>query len=211
MLIDWLLPPVCLGCGVLLRGRWDGELCRTCATTSPAFPPELQHADGIWAVAPYEGPLAQTLLRLKLHGDLAAAGPLGRWLARSLAWHTVPFDAIVPVPLHVRRRLARGFDQVELLLTHARRCGPPAAAPILRGVLIRQRSTQSQTRLAARDRAANVQDAFVVVQPSAVAGRTVLLVDDVTTTGATLRAARDALRRAGAARVVMLALLRTLA
>jgi ComF family protein len=211
MLIDWLLPPVCVGCGLLLRGRSDGELCRTCAATSTPFPPQLQYADGIWAVAPYEGPLAQALLRLKLHGDLAAAGPLGRWLSRSAAWQTSPVDAVVPVPLHARRRLTRGFDQVELLLAHARRRDPLAAGPILRGVLRRQRSTPSQTRLAARDRAANVRDAFVVVQASAVAGRTVLLVDDVTTTGATLRAARDALRGAGAARVVMLALLRTLA
>ena len=123
-----------------------------------------------------------------------------------------PNDLVIPVPLHWRRRFARGFDQsVELTrwaLVHARREG--ASVPALgRRVLARVRATQAQTELDAEARAANLAGAFVVRRPELVAGRRVVLIDDVTTTGATLRACMGALEHAGASCVHGLALLRT--
>lgn len=144
------------------------------------------------------------------------AGPLGRLLAQEPALLAspdgAPHDLVVPVPLHWRRRLVRGFDQSEELarwaLAHARRHGqePP---PLGHRVLARVRATAPQTDLDADARAANLAAAFEVRRPDLVEGRRVLLIDDVTTTGATARACLQALTDAGARSVLALTLLRT--
>ena len=102
-------------------------------------------------------------------------------------------DLVVPVPLHRRRRRARGFNQAEELARHL----GPRCQPVLR----RTRATPSQTDLPAADRHANVRNAFALRRRADVAGLTVLLVDDVSTTGATLQACARALRLAGAREV----------
>jgi ComF family protein len=157
------------------------------------------------------------VVALKFSGALALAGPLGRLLAmdpRLLADREGrPVELVVPVPLHWRRRLGRGFDQSEELarwaLHHATR-QRGFAPPLGRRVLRRSCATQPQTELDAREREANVEAAFVVPRPEQVRGRRVLVVDDVTTTGATARACATALLHAGAASVECLALLRAL-
>jgi ComF family protein len=99
-------------------------------------------------------------------------------------------DLVVPVPLHRRRRRARGFNQAEELARHL--------GLEWKNVLRRTRATSSQTDLPAARRHANVRNAFSLKRGHAVDGLTVLLVDDVSTTGATLNACAVALRRAGA-------------
>ncbi|EDM79226.1 ComF-related protein [Plesiocystis pacifica SIR-1] len=160
----------------------------------------------------YDGPLRRALLGLKFSARLALAGPLGRLLAedprlRSDASER-PWDLATAAPLHWRRRWRRGFDQSEELLRwalrHAR--GGPAFAPRL---LVRQRATPPQTRQdSALERAHNLRGSFRVRDAQAVAGRRVLVVDDVTTTGATLSACMAALVDAGAEAAGGLALLR---
>ncbi len=208
-----LFPPVCLGCNVLLRHDLPLALCSRCTPLQDRAPGA---GDGsIHASWSYDGPLGRAVVALKFEGALALAGPLGRLLAEEPdlleSPDGAPNDLVVPVPLHWRRKLARGFDQSEELarwaLVHARKSG--ANVPGLgHRVLARVRATQPQTDLDADARAANVADAFVVRRPELVAGRRIVVVDDVTTTGATVRACMHSLQQAGAKSVHALTLLR---
>jgi ComF family protein len=209
-----LFPPVCLGCNLLLRHDLPLALCTQCRPLQARLPDSERGAiQASWA---YDGPLHRAVVALKFEGALALAGPLGRLLAEEpellASEGGAPHDLIIPVPLHWRRRLARGFDQSEELarwaLVHARRRSSKVPA-LGHRVLARVRATKPQTDLDAQARAANLADAFLVRRPELVRGRQVLLVDDVTTTGATARACMQALARAGARSVHAMALLRT--
>lgn len=206
---SFILPDVCLSCGGLLAAPVVPALCPRCGAGVRALAPKERRLDEIDACFAYDGPLAAALHRFKYRGDAALAGPLGAAVAGAEIWGR-PWDAIVPVPLHVRRRLVRGYDHTLLLARAARRhlrAGPPVRARWL----LRTRATPPQASRPAAERPGNVEGAFAVRRPDAVAGRRILLLDDVTTTGATLRACRVALQQAGAASVGALALLRTLA
>lgn len=204
-----LLPPVCVGCRRLLRTDGDPFVCSACAPDHHPLDPDERRYDGIEAMFAYEGPVADAVARLKFAGDAAVAGPLGRLLATDPIWRR-GWDLVVPVPLHFSRALRRGFNQAQLLAHWAVRHAPTDAklAPRL---LSRTRPTPSQTELSAARRRTNVLGAFRVRRPRRVAEQRVLVLDDVTTTGATLSACITALRGAGARRVGGLALLRALA
>jgi ComF family protein len=132
------------------------------------------------------------------------AVPLARLLVRALP-REAAFDVIVPVPMHWRRRLERGFNQASLL---ANELGRYVGAPIASALRRPYRGTP-QASLSFADRRANLRGAsFTVSRPGAIAGRRVLLVDDVITTGATARACARALKSAGAAHVTVLTLAR---
>lgn len=212
-----IFPPVCLGCERLLRHDEPLALCTRCHPLQAKLPESLAEQGGVRALWSYDGPLSHAVVALKFSGALAGAGPLGRLLAcdpRLLAdRHGRATELVVPVPLHWRRRLARGFDQSEELarwaLHHVAR-SQGSAPPLARRVLGRVRSTLPQTELDAEDRAVNVRGAFEVRKPEQVRGRRVVVVDDVATTGATAAACRAALLGAGAASVDCLALLRAL-
>lgn len=212
MLLSLLFPPVCLGCGVLLRREASPTLplCRGCAREHVPLPSAAIVQDGIWAVHAYGGPLLRALGRLKFHGQPAWAGPLGAVLSTSPVLRH-GWDALVPVPLHPARLRGRGYNQAALLGRFARGWLPSPRPPLRPRWLARLRATAPQHRLPAAERHDNLQGAFAVPRPALVRGKRVLLVDDVTTTGATLAAARQALVAAGAAEVGALALLRTLA
>ncbi|MEM7151200.1 MAG: ComF family protein [Myxococcota bacterium] len=206
-----LFPPVCLGCGLLLRPDAPPQLplCRRCGLEHEPLPPTARVHDEIWAVHAYGGPLLRALTRLKFQHQAAWAGPLGSLLAGSPVFDPTRWDALVPIPLHPRRQRERGFNQATLLARHARRRG--ARIPLRPRWLRRVRATAPQHRLPSPARRHNLDQAFVAPRPARVAGRRVLLIDDVTTTGATFIAARQALLAAGAQAVGALALLRTLA
>lgn len=114
-------------------------------------------------------------------------------------------DLLVPVPLHPRRQRERGFNQAALL---AERVGRVWGRPVIASALVRTMATPPQTELSGEARRRNVRGAFAVVRPRQVAGRRVLLIDDVMTTGATVEACAAPLRGAGAAEVGVLTVAR---
>jgi ComF family protein len=187
--------PACPRCAAPHAGPID-LTCRRCLT---APPPQVA------TIAPwrYGGELGRALRTTKLgrRPDLARAlAPLiAPFLAALCAEARI--DAIVPVPLHWRRFLVRGFNHAELFAAHA----APAGVPVVRA-LIRTRATPRQAGRGAPDRAANVRHAFRA-RPR-LGGARVVLFDDIMTTGATLAAGAAALRAAGVAEVYGFAIAR---
>jgi ComF family protein len=194
------LPPeaLCGRCGVPFENPaplHGTPLCGLCRRGATPF----EWARGYGA---YEGDLRRLVHLLKYSGMEELARPLGARLTSLLA-QAGPADLIVPVPLFWWRRWRRGFNQSELL---AREVSRRSGVELGRNVLVRRKDTPTQTGLTNRQRRLNVQGAFLVRRPDLVAGRTVVVVDDVITTGATVGACARALKRAGAARVVVVAL-----
>lgn len=209
--------PLCLACATTLVEL--GPACPRCAEPQAAAPaaPCARCASAAWpleaVVAPwrYGGELGRALRRMKF-----ARQP---HLARALAPLVAPFlgavaraggiDVLVPVPLHWRRLAARGFNPAQALTAAARR-DARLDVPLDAVVLRRARATAPQTGLDAAQRAANLRGAFAVSprHRRRVAGKRVLLIDDVITTGATLAAAARALRDAGADAVLGFAVAR---
>lgn len=156
-------------------------------------------------MALFDGPLRHAIHGLKYRRLSALAEPLGDELARFWLRGSMPVDIIVPVPLHPERQRERGYNQADLL---ARRVGRATGAPVQANVLRRTRVTAVQMSLNAAERKANVSGAFVADAASA-RDATVLVVDDVCTTGSTLDACAIALKEAGARRTLGLTLART--
>jgi ComF family protein len=185
-----LVPPRCAGCDA--PGSW---LCLECRDA----PEPVSAAVGplhIRAAGAYEGGLRRAIQRCKYQGERALADDLGGLVAAVVARDLAlgaRIDAVVPVPLHRERVRSRGYDQAALLATAVGlRTGLPVIATIHR---IRQ--TRPQVELDRTDRARNVEGAFVA-EAGSLRGSRVALVDDVATTGATLRAAARSARAAGA-------------
>jgi ComF family protein len=150
---------------------------------------------------------------LKYDKVLPAAPVLGSMLADSimqLARGDNEFrPLVVPVPLHAGKRGERGFNQAELIARAALKC-LPEGIEIASGLLKRQRPTHSQVGLTREERVANLRDAFRVTTPELVKGRTVIVVDDVMTTGTTVSECARVLKKAGAERVWAVTVARTL-
>ena len=171
--------------------------CPTCETD----PPHYHYAR---SAAVYEGQLREALHALKFSGRRALAGPLAELVAEQcLASLPGGIEALIPVPLAREREWQRGFNQATLL---ARRIGRRLEVPTRPRWLTRTRATRPQSDLSASERRANVRGAFRASHR--VAGRHVLVVDDILTTGATLDACARALRDAGVVRVGVLTVAR---
>ena len=160
--------------------------------------------DAAYSFGSYEGALRKLIHLFKYGGVQPLARPFGEFLARALP-REERFDMIVPMPLHWRRRFERRFNQSVLLAREiSRRWNVP-----VRGVVRRRRATAPQEGLTNAQRRANVAGAFRMKRATRLDGLHVLLVDDVLTTGASAAACARVLKRAGAARVTVLALART--
>lgn len=192
--LSFILPPTCPICGQ--PGLQQG-LCRACRT-------QPLQIGGIRSVAVYEGTLRNAIHSYKYSYMRGLSEALGALLVDYYRANSLSADVIVPVPLHRRRVRERGYNQSALL---AAVLGREVGPPVLTDALRRDRYTISQTRLGWKERRENVADAFSCVD-QAVAGRSVLLIDDVCTTGSTLEACSIALRSGGAREVRALTLAR---
>lgn len=148
----------------------------------------------IRSVAYAEGVLREAIHAFKYNGIIALAAPLVDLMADYWTTHPMAIDVAVPVPLHKSRERKRGFNQAAKL---ARGLSARAGIPVDEGILVRHRRTAAQVGLDVRERVQNVRDAFTYVSEAA-AGKNVLLIDDVCTTGSTLEACAVALQQGGA-------------
>jgi competence protein ComFC len=192
----------CVCCGDFFDGVAEPHLCLECLTSRP---PYALHR----SCAVYEGNLREIILLLKYRGYRVLGRDLARFALKAAGRHEDLWwglDAIIPVPLHPKRKRERGFNQAEVV---AREIGRAQGLPVLSRVLRRVKNIPAQTSLEAADRKRNVSGAFAVRQPAALKGRVVLLVDDVYTTGSTVKECCRTLRRAGARSVRVLTLART--
>ena len=191
--LDLLYPRKCVGCGSV-----GAYLCDRCIAETP----RAADTTGVGlqlVLAPFEmkGAAQKAVHRLKYNGVRGIAAPMGAAMAQHLQRHGVAPDVIVPVPLHKSRQRERGYNQAELL---ARAVGRWIETPVDAGLLARTESAGPQARSASREeRQANVAGAFKA-QREAI-GKSIVIVDDVTTTGATLQSCAETMRKAGARRV----------
>ena len=193
--------PLCPICGIpFLSGIEEDHVCEECLRKSPFF-------DKTRAPYVYDGRMKDAVHLFKYQGKAHMAKAFGPLLASfSLEWMRGERDLLVmPVPLHRRKLRGRGFNQSLLL---ARYVAPGLGALLDYLSLRRVRDTQVQAGLKRDERRKNVRKAFEVVDSKAVKGKTVLLIDDVATTGSTLNECARVLKRAGCGKVYCLVLAR---
>ena len=194
---------LCPACGERLAKLEAAPACRSCgkplaehgAPCPHCLGDGMPHYEWVLRLGVFADPLRHLVHQMKYHhrwplAEVLADRLLEQERVRGLLSET---DLVVPVPLHRLRQIARGYNQAEVAARRlASRCRLPVARPV-----IRLRNTDSQTRMtSAAQREENLRDAFALVNPKAVRGRHVVVVDDVMTTGATLRAVARALRPA---------------
>jgi ComF family protein len=228
--VDGVLPPRCLACGETidepdaLCGRcWGGitffaaPWCAVCGLPFPhpmgedalcaACARERQSWDRARTVLRYDKNSGRLVLGLK-HGDRThVAGAFGRWMHRAGVEVLAGADLLMPVPLHWTRLFQRRYNQAALLAQAVRSAGGP---PVAANWLMRRRRTPVQGHLGPAARERNVRGAFALRAGRSVAGKHVVIVDDVMTTGATVEECARVLKRAGAASVGVLTLARAL-
>ena len=195
-----LFPNKCILCGKLLEAS-EVHLCCRCAAETPEtlkLKQKIPFLKGAFALWYYEKNVRSSLLRFKFHRRRSYAQGYGAILARKLPELKENYDLIVWVPVSKWRRLKRGYDQVELI-AHAL-CKELGLTPVICLKKIRHNPPQSGI-VSAAQRRANVLGAYRVLNPDAVKGKRVLLLDDIITTGATISECAKTLLAAGAKEV----------
>lgn len=230
-LLDIVLPPRCLACneqvgeqGALCGECWNGlqflgsPCCDSCGQPFQYDIGNGAKCAGCMAKAPsydkaraafrYDDASGKLITAFKYSDRTHGANAYAAWLARAGRELIEKSDMLVPVPLHRYRLFTRRYNQAALLSASLRKqCGLPHMPDLMRRV----RHTKPQASLTRKERRRNVRGAFIVAPKHAdtVRGKSVLLIDDVTTTGATVEACAKALKKAGAAQVFVLTLAKT--
>jgi len=224
-LLDLVYPPFCVVCGeagedhlcakcvekIDLIGK---QHCRTCGMPTEHFrctDCEVREYtfENAASAGVYDGVLRKAIHSLKYDRRAMLAGPLADLMARCYpdTYLSGRVDVVVPVPIHSSRLVERGFNQArELAEGFARK----VRLPVADGALVKTRRTRHQVDLPQDERYVNVKGVFFVKRPAQIAGKRVLLIDDVFTTGSTLNESAQALRDAGAASVCAYTLARSI-
>ena len=193
--LPYIVPPTCPRCG---KPQPSGTLCPACVNWQAEI-------DGIRSPFRFDGVIRQAILQLKYRNLRALAAPLAELLNDYMATSPVPGEVLVPVPLHRKRLRERGYNQTNLL---ARELGELIKLPVIDDSLIRKQFATPQTKTTTVDeRRSNVVNAFTCPDHR-LKDKQVLLIDDVSTSGATLDACAAALRAIGATSVWGLVLAR---
>jgi ComF family protein len=188
--------PVCPCCGIPVP---QAALCQSCQRALPRI-------TALRAASKYEEPLRGCIRALKYEGNTRLAEPLGMLLVQAYRRYGLSADALLPVPLHPERHAKRGYNHAALL---AQVCARHLAVPCHEQMLLRHRNTLSQVGLTYSERQQNVQGAFAcspAFARGALSGKTLVIFDDVCTSGMTLEACAAPLFAAGASAVIGLAL-----
>ena len=183
-----ILPPICPRCG---KPQSDGILCAACDGENPAI-------DGIRSPFVFEGVIRRAVHELKYRNIRALAVPMAELLHEYILENPMQGEVLVPVPLHRKRLRERGYNQSGLL---AKQLSKLTGIPVIGDCLVRQQHTPPQARTANIDeRRQNVIDAFSCANGK-LQGKKVILIDDVTTSGTTLNACAETLKKSGVASV----------
>jgi ComF family protein len=199
--LSFMGPPSCACCGYPFEfAVREGALCAACMKRPPPY-------SSARSALLYDDASRSLVLAFKHADRTRYADAFGHWLARAGAEFLPQADLLVPVPLHPWRLLRRRYNQSLLLAWGLARL---TGCPVVPDMLVRRRNTISQGRLSRRARERNVRSAFKVRvgRKPILQGKTVILIDDVLTTGATVEACARALRAGGAAEVHVLTLAR---
>lgn len=211
IILDALFPPKCAGCGVgkvricsacAKESEYRGSECFFCGTKAGAthiclLCTKNNPLEGIFWPWRYNTERARAIIAAyKYRKKRALALPLAAYMASALASAPIAGELVaVPVPLHQSKKRERGFNQAEFLAV----C---LGMPTLRNAVIRIKETPPQARAASRRaREAQVKGAFLVARPERVKGKNILIVDDVATTGATIREIARVLKKSGAGKL----------
>lgn len=231
---DVLFPPQCLGCAEILHTLNDqifcptckeqihlitGSICHICGTTFPDSPAESHlcadclekkpYFSCARAVFSYENIILNAIHRFKYKRNIS----IGETLASFMTDFQFPnmdyadYSIILPVPLHIKRLRERGFNQSLIL---ARAIGEKHQMPVDFSLLKRHKFTLTQTGSNKKERKQNIKGAFEVTDKKKIAGKSIILIDDVYTTGATVNECAKTLIKAGAQKVSVLTLARVL-
>ena len=180
-----VMPPLCPRCG---KPQPSGIVCPTCVSWQAEI-------DGIRSPFRFDGVMRQAIHQLKYRNLRAIAKPLAKSLNDYIAANPIPGEVLIPVPLHPKRLRERGYNQSSLL---AKELGKLTSLPVVDDCLIRQRHAPPQARSSTvEERRSNVAGAFVC-RDHRLQNKQVLLIDDVSTSGATLDACAAALKAVGA-------------
>lgn len=184
----------CLCCGRFFEGAGEPHFCQNCLVERPPF--SCHRSFGR-----YSGKLKDLILFYKFKNFWIIGKDLARLVHKTLVkreeiW--LGLDAIIPVPLHPKREKRRGFNQAQVI---AKELANLQKVKLLEGVLVKTKNVPPQTFLQLKEREKNVRGAFRVVKKEKIKGRIVLLVDDVYTTGSTVRECSLVLKEAGAKEV----------
>lgn len=216
--LDWIFPPECVGCGIEKEQfcnscyekikfinsdicqicgfpNKSGSICNECSSQKPFY-------DQLRSVALYTSPISDAIRMLKYRRGITLGFPLSKLLVDKVSAMDWDIDLVVPVPMSPKHYYERGYNQAAVLafptsLILDRNYEPKA--------IVKIRETKTQVGLNAKERKTNVKNAFVA-DSKIICGKNVLLVDDVTTTGATINACSLALREAGAALIYAITL-----
>ncbi len=203
-ILNFIFPPRCIFCGKLLGVKADISICPGCYVNIPFINrpiPFYGFLDGIICVCEYSGIIKDAIIRYKFYNKSSYFRTFARLMSQRIKTETAgqKFDLIISVPLYKKKKAKRGYNQSYLISKFlSRELGIPEASYCLSRI----RDTASQSLLSKDKRQANVYGAFRVNHARLVAGRNIILVDDVLTTGSTLNECCRALKDAGAEKVL---------